>query len=457
MKTRSHSDDDSINRHLQKMSFRSSRTPNVYRCILRAFQRFVKEHPYEIQIGRVTLAAWLHDRAANWPMHLVIHRARIIDRFLDFLAEEGSISENPFSQLRCLYGQRTSTPIVRALLAKNPEDALELLRPLPPYASFMGKFLQDHVALMRSLGYRYHTQAERFLRFDRFLQGRSELEDKPPAILLKHWASAYPSLTHAWQCEELGRDLAKAWNHVDPDTAVPRRDRYLKREIDQRQRRPYIYTENEILLLLETALEFPSPRAPLRPRILYMMLVLAYCAGLRIGEIVHLDLGDVDLHDGTVAIRDTKFFKSRTLPLASSVVTALEEFLNARRLAGAPQELTSGLFWHEQRAGRYSYVMTEKLLVRVLRRACLKPAAERKGPRIHDLRHTFVVHRMLTWYQEGINPQSRLPYLATYMGHKDINSTLVYMTITQELLQLASDRFRAFGARNLQTCEGSRS
>lgn len=457
MKTRPNANDDSINRYLRRMSFRSSRTPNVYRCVLRAFQRFVKDHPYEIQIGRVTLAAWLHDRAANWPMHLVIHRARIVDRFLDFLAEEGSISGNPFSQLRSFYGQRTSTPIVRALLAKNPEDALELLRPLPPYASFMGKFLQGHVALMRSLGYRYHTQAERFLRFDRFLQGRSELEGKPPASLLKHWASAYPSLTHAWQCEELGRDLAKAWNHVAPDTAVPRRDRYLKREIEQRQRRPYIYTENEIQLLMETALEFPSPRAPLRPHTLYMMLVLAYCAGLRIGEIVHLDLGDVDLHDGTVAIRDTKFFKSRTLPLASSVVTALEEFLNARRLAGAPQELTCGLFWHEQRAGRYSYVMTEKLLVRVLRRACLKPAVGRKGPRIHDLRHTFVVHRMLTWYQEGINPQSRLPYLATYMGHKDINSTLVYMTITQELLQLASDRFRAFGAGNLQTCEGSRS
>lgn len=457
MKNWPNADDGSINRYLQNMSFRCPQTRNVYRCVLLAFQRFVILHECENQMGRATLEAWLHDRAANWPMHLVIHRARIVDRFLDFLAEDGAISENPLSQLRCLYGQRTSTPIVRALLATNPQDALELLRPLPRFASFLGKFLYGHIALMRALGYRYHTQAARFLRFDRFLQGRLELEGQPPAILLKHWTSAYPTLEHAWQCEELGRDLAKAWNHVDPDIAIPSRDRYLKRQIEQQQRRPYIYTESEIQLLLETALQFPSPRSALRPLTLYTMLILAYCAGLRLGEIVHLDLGDVNLHKGEIAVRDTKFFKSRTLPLAGSVVAALEEFLNARRLAGAPQHGTSGLFWHEQRAGRYSYVMTEKLLVRVLRRAGLKPVVGRKGPRIHDLRHAFVVNRMLTWYQEGINPQTHLPYLATYMGHKDINSTLVYLTITQELLQLANERFRAFGARNLHASEGAQS
>ena len=82
----------------------------------------------------------------------------------------------------------------------------------------------------------------------------------------------------------------------------------------------------------------------------------------------------------------------------------------------------------------------------MLRRADLKPAPGRIGPRVHDLRHAFVVSRMLAWYREGINPQSRLPYLATYLGHKDINSTLVYLTITQDLLQQASERFRVLGA-----------
>jgi integrase len=99
--------------------------------------------------------------------------------------------------------------------------------------------------------------------------------------------------------------------------------------------------------------------------------------------------------------------------------------------------------------------MTEKLLVRVLRRAGVKPAQGRAGPRIHDLRHAFVINRMLAWYREGINPQAHLPYLATYLGHKDINSTLVYLTVTQALLQQASERFRAFGAPSLHADEGA--
>jgi integrase/recombinase XerD len=73
------------------------------------------------------------------------------------------------------------------------------------------------------------------------------------------------------------------------------------------------------------------------------------------------------------------------------------------------------------------------------------------GPRVHDLRHAFVTSRMLAWYRQGINPQSRLPYLATYLGHKDIHSTLVYLTVTQDLLQQASERFRARGAQLLRT------
>jgi integrase len=91
------------------------------------------------------------------------------------------------------------------------------------------------------------------------------------------------------------------------------------------------------------------------------------------------------------------------------------------------------------------------LLVGVLRRAKLKPAPGRVGPRVHDLRHAFVASRMLAWYRDGINPQSHLPYLATYLGHKDINSTLVYLTITQDLLHQASERFRVRGAQLLQT------
>jgi integrase len=181
-----------------------------------------------------------------------------------------------------------------------------------------------------------------------------------------------------------------------------------------------------------------------------MMLVLAYCAGLRIGEIVRLNVGDFDIDDRVIEIRGTKFFKSRRLPLSDSVVAALQSYLRARKEAGAALALDAAMFWHQHAAGRYSRDMAGKLLTRVLRLAKLKPAPGRMSPRVHDLRHAFVASRMLAWYREGINPQSRLPFLATYLGHKDIHSTLVYLTVTQDLLQQASERFRVRGAQLLR-------
>ena len=86
------------------------------------------------------------------------------------------------------------------------------------------------------------------------------------------------------------------------------------------------------------------------------------------------------------------------------------------------------------------------MITKVMRRARLKPRSGRTGPRVHDLRHSMVVNRILEWYRAGIDPQDRLRFLSTYMGHRDINSTLVYITVTQDLLQEASERFRVVGA-----------
>jgi integrase/recombinase XerD len=443
-----------ISRYLLHVHPRTRNTVHVYRCTLAQFQRFVQRCQPDTAMCQSGIEAWLHECASRWPMHFVLHRARVVDRFLDFLASEGSIPSNPLAQLRLGYGQRAGTPIVRALLSSDPARALEALRPPPRFASFLGEFMRAHIERMRAIGYRYNTQEASFLRFDRFLQSRLDLTDQPLTVLLQHWTAESQTLNHAWECQQVGRNLAKALKRIDASFELPKPDRYLSRQRSQQQRRPYVYTPQEVRLLLDTAREFPSPRSPLRPLTLYTMIVLAYCAGLRLGELARLDLDDVHLAAGEVAIRETKFFKSRTLPLTDSVVVTLREYLDARRRAGAPQDGSNGLFWHGQAGTRYSRVMTEKLLVRVLRRAGLKPEAGRVGPRVHDLRHAYVVNRMLSWYREGINPQARLPYLATYLGHKDINSTLVYLTVTQELLQQASDRFRAFGAHSLHAADG---
>jgi integrase len=240
--------------------------------------------------------------------------------------------------------------------------------------------------------------------------------------------------------------LSKAQHRHDPNAAIIPWDPALAKQVLAEHRHPYIYTPEQIETLLATARVLPSPRASLRPLSVYMMFVLGYCAGLRLSEIVKPTLADVNLQEGTLDIRDTKFFKSRRLSLTPSVVEALRDYMKARRKAGAPMTPTAALFWNQTTNQGYSRVTVQALMIEVARRAGLKPKRGRIGPRIHDLRHSMVHSRMLTWYQEGINPQSRLPHLATYLGHKGINSTLVYMTVTPQLMQLASERSRKHSA-----------
>ena len=134
------------------------------------------------------------------------------------------------------------------------------------------------------------------------------------------------------------------------------------------------------------------------------------------------------------------------MPLSASVVVELRAYIDARRRAGGPQDPKSGLFWHAHFNDRYSPEAVTTMITNVMRRAGLKPASGRTGPRVHDLRHSMVVNRILQWYRSGVNPQEKLHFLSTYMGHRDLHSTLVYITVTQDLLQEASERFRTLGA-----------
>jgi integrase len=367
---------------------------------------------------------------------------------------EGSIADNPVAELRTKYCVTASETILRALLAPVPDRGAGSVAAVASVRSVLGDLMRNHIALMRTRGFRYDTTTRMFLRFDRFLQRHSELAQEPVPVMLQRWAAAGSTAFHAADCELLGRALAKAMRYLDPSVPVPRPDPHPQRQFAREWRRPYIYSREEVRVLLNIAHTYPSPRAPLRPLTLYTMLAVGYCAGLRISEIARLSLGDVDLQVGTITFRETKFFKSRMLPLAGSVIAALREYLEARRRAGAPRDPASGVFWHDQKGTRYATKTVARLFIDILRRARLKPPRGKTGPRIHDLRHSMVVNRILAWYRAGINPQKRLPFLATYLGHRDIHSTLVYITVTQDLLQEAGERFRTFGAHCLQVAGG---
>jgi integrase len=383
--------------------------------------------------------------------------ARLVNRFLEWLVANGHLECNPLADLRASYSPRGITPVVRALLRPDPDVALEAIRPLPRFASHLGPLLREHVALMKSLGYRYHTVQSRLARFDRFLQTRPDLESEPLKVLVREWANSALTPQHAMDCVDTGRVIAKALQRSGVPVEPPESPRGLRSAVRRNQRRPYIYTPDEVAKLLKIASAFPSPRAPLRPVALYTMIVLAYCAGLRLGEIVRLKVQDIDLETASISVRDTKFFKARMVPVTTTVMTALSAYLRARLLAGAPADSGSALFWNVQTSRGYSQIRVSKLLVQVLRDSGLKPLPGHAGPRVHDLRHALAVNRMTAWYRDGINPQVHLPYLAAYLGHTSIKSTLVYLTTTQELLQQASERFEVFGARNLGESAGGES
>ena len=369
---------------------------------------------------------------------MMLKSGHLVNGFLDWLVERRVLVGNPIAELRRKHRARSTTAVLRAMAMPRPKEALRALQPLVPYGSHLGAVIREHVERMRTLGFRYNEN--RFLHFDRFLQQQPGAAEETLSTLVRQYATLANSAATKLERIKLGRVLARALNRRGIPTVAPQRDRLLVQETFRKRCRAYIYTEDEIGLLLETARHYPSPKAPLRPLTLYTMLVLGYCAGLRIGEIVGLQLKDIDLNAGTIEVRDTKFFKSRRLPLSASALEALRNYVKVRETSGASGNPESSLFWHQK--GGYGYVVAETLLRRVIQQAGLRKTPGRGGPRVHDLRHTFVVRRMTEWYRHGVNPQGHLPYLAAYLGHRDIHSTLVYLTITQELLQRANERFR---------------
>ena len=444
-----------IERFLRTQPFRHAATPKNYAGTLRNFNGFIAKHGAGASLTVSTVQEWLKERSLKWPAHILYHRTFLVERYIKWLQDQGVIASNPFAELHREYGPRT-TPIVRALVSEHSNAALEQLRRLPRFGSFLGRVMEEHVAHMRALGYRYDTNEETLLRFDRFLQRHSELAGLPLNKLVERWSEAQPSAYHLYEAHRAGRIVSKAMHRLDPQVPILPIGYGVARAARQHHRSAHLYTDEEIQRVLQCALSYPSPKAPLRPTTLFTMLVLAYCAGLRGGEIARLRLGDVGLREETIDIRETKFFKHRRLPLASGVMAALKHYLSLREAAGAPTTPESPMFWSPQRSRGFCVGGVRLVLTDVLRRAGVKPARGAVGARIHDLRHSMVGHRMRDWYRSGINPQSKLPYLATYLGHKDIRSTLVYLNITPELLQEAGERFRKNGATALRAAEGSR-
>jgi integrase len=157
--------------------------------------------------------------------------------------------------------------------------------------------------------------------------------------------------------------------------------------------------------------------------------------------LVRLTLADFDEREKTLAIRETKFHKSRIVPLSASTTEELLTFLGRRSLAGAPQLPTSPLLWTRYFGGAGYTGAGLAMGLRALMRAAGIMKQDGRVPRVHDARHSFAVNALLRWYRAGIDITARLPYLATYMGHVSVVSTQRYIHLVEQLGEHASERF----------------
>jgi integrase/recombinase XerD len=209
-------------------------------------------------------------------------------------------------------------------------------------------------------------------------------------------------------------------------------------------RAPVVFGEPEIVRMLAAAEQLrPTSRGPLRPAVLRLAVVLLYTAGLRIGELARLTLGDADVDHGVLRIRESKFHKSRFVPLSTDARQALQAYLKQRLIAPLDSEPSSPLFCSGAQGFRgYSIAGLREGIQKLFLMAKVR-GSDGRQPRVHDMRHVFALQALLRWYRQGTNVQSQLPKLAMYMGHVSIASTAYYLKWIPALGEVASQRFEA--------------
>jgi integrase/recombinase XerD len=207
---------------------------------------------------------------------------------------------------------------------------------------------------------------------------------------------------------------------------------------------PYIYSTDELQRLINPTSPEQIGFRKIQPHTLRAVLLLLYGAGLRIGEAVALTLQDVDLDAAVITIRDTKFHKTRLVPVGLKLNQAMVEYA-AQRNAARHSQISEAPFFVLRRGAPLSAPIVREAFIRLRKYAGVGRAdGARYQPRLHDMRHSFAVRRLTSWYEQGADVQKLLPQLATYLGHVSIAATQVYLTMTPELLHAASVRFERY-------------
>ncbi|WP_329056228.1 tyrosine-type recombinase/integrase [Amycolatopsis sp. NBC_01488] len=293
----------------------------------------------------------------------------------------------------------------------------------------------DYLRLRNRLGHdlaEYHRLLPRFIAF---------LDDsRLPTVTVSAalgWANAPevdPLTTMAARRMTIARGFARHMSGLDPRTEIPPFGLVASR---RRHHEPFIFSPADIDTLLTGA---RSLRTRFASATHHTLIGLLATTGMRVGEAIRLDRGDVDETDAVLTIRESKFGKSRLVPVQPSVLAALHRY--ARLRDRVHREPTTVSFFVSIRRNRMVYPTIHAVFRNLCDSAEIGTTAICR-PRIHDLRYTFAVRTLLGWYRVGEDVDARLPVLSTYLGHRDPRWTYWYLSAAPELLALAARRLES--------------
>lgn len=294
--------------------------------------------------------------------------------------------------------------------------------------------LDEYLSLRHQLGFKLRTVGGLLGRFVVFAE--KQKADFITQKLALAWATQSTGCQPAQWASRLGmvRRFAQYASGSDGRTEVPPPE-LLPYRFERKP--PYLYSDSEVSHLIKASRQTPAPD-DLRALSQATLIGLLAVTGMRVGEAIGLDRKDVDLHHGVITVRQAKFNKSRLLPIHASTQQQLGTYARQRDKMCAHPKTPS--FFLSERGTRLTYGTVRRWFVIVSHQIGLRQPGDRRGPRIHDLRHRFDYKTLLSWYRRGVDVEAHLPELTTYLGHGHVADTYWYISSTPALLRLATQR-----------------
>ncbi len=309
------------------------------------------------------------------------------------------------------------------------------------FQSLFAVSLQRFLDIKRTLGRQYAGEAATLSHWDSFLKRQYPQARKVRAEMFFGWIEELVHLSPVVRRnrQRLVRNFLLYYARDHAGTFIPDVRTFPKSTPAEP---PRLVSDIEMARLIQCAGQLPPSRTnPLRAETIRLGLILLFCCGLRRGELLRIKLGDLDRDQSLIRIVLTKFHKSRLVPLAPSVASELDAYLQRRYRLNLPMTPDSFLLWSGR---RFPEVYAAPSLMAAWHQLCVSAkvlGASGHPPRLHDLRHSFTVNALQRWYAQGLDVQTKLPHLATYLGHVSPVSTHYYLRFTPELRRSASQRF----------------